>query len=102
MKETEILYRVIQDDTMQKQHNIVSKKLGDTMKNKFSNTPNSRLITLINEWVKSDRNRRLMKRRLIDGYTLEKLAEEFDISITRTRQIISESEKLLEIAIKKT
>lgn len=72
------------------------------MKNKFSNTPNSRLITLINEWVKSDRNRRLMKRRLIDGYTLEKLAEEFDISITRTRQIISESEKLLEIAIEKT
>ena len=68
------------------------------MKNKFEHISNSQLSTLINEWVKNERNRKLLKRRLIDGITLEKIAEEFDISVTRTRQIIAETENLLKSA----
>lgn len=68
------------------------------MKNKFEHISNSHLSALIDEWIKSERNRKLMKRRLIDGITLEKIAEEFDISVTRTRQIIAETENLLKSA----
>lgn len=68
------------------------------MKNKFEHISNSHLSALIDEWIKNERNRKLMKRRLIDGITLEKLAEEFDISVTRTRQIIAEAENLLKSA----
>lgn len=68
------------------------------MKNKFEHISNSHLSALIDEWIKNERNRKLMKRRLIDGITLEKIAEEFDISVTRTRQIIAEAENLLKSA----
>ena len=71
------------------------------MKNKFEHISNSKLSDLINEWIKSERNRKLLKRRLIDGITLEKIAEEFDISVTRTRQIIAEAENLLKSTKKK-
>lgn len=71
------------------------------MKNKFEHISNSHLSALIDEWIKNERNRKLMKRRLIDGITLEKIAEEFDISVTRTRQIIAETENLLKSAEKK-
>lgn len=70
--------------------------------NKFEDIPNSRLSLLIDEWIKNERNRKLMKRRLIDGITLERLAEEFDISVTSTRVIINQSEKLLKTAINKS
>lgn len=70
------------------------------MKNKFEHISNSHLSVLIDEWVKNERNRKLLKRRLLDGITLEKIAEEFDISVTRARQIIADAENLLKSAEK--
>ena len=35
----------------------------------------------IDEWIKSERDRQIMKRKLIDGITFEQLAEEFDMSV---------------------
>ena len=40
----------------------------------------SELTNLIDEWIYSERDRKILKRRLIDGLTYEKLAEEFDLS----------------------
>jgi AraC-like DNA-binding protein len=50
---------------------------------------NSEWAHIIDEWVKSERDRKIMKRRLIDGITLEALAEEFDLSVQHTKRIIN-------------
>lgn len=48
--------------------------------NRFNNIPSNQLIEIIENWIKSERDRNLMKRRLIDGISLERLAEEFELS----------------------
>lgn len=45
---------------------------------------NSQVSKAIDEWIHSERDRAILKRRLIDGLTYEALAEEFSMS---TRQI---------------
>lgn len=72
------------------------------MKNPFEHIPNSELSLLIDEWIKSERNRKLLKRRLIDGITIERIAEEFDLSAERTRVIIKQSKNDLKNAINKS
>lgn len=42
---------------------------------------NSQIRLLIDEYIHSERDRALLKRRLIDGICFEPLAEEFDISV---------------------
>lgn len=49
---------------------------------------NSQIEHLIDEHIHSQRDRALMKRRLIDGITYEALAEEFDLSVRQTKRII--------------
>ena len=51
----------------------------------------SELEYLINEWVvgrNGERDRKIMKRKLIDGISFEKLAEEFDISVRQAKNIV--------------
>ena len=48
--------------------------------NRFANISNTQLSEIIDEWIKNERDRKLMKRRLIDGISLERLAEEFELS----------------------
>lgn len=48
---------------------------------------------LIDEWIFSERNRAILKRRLIDGIKFEKLAEEFDLSVRQTKNIVYRGEK---------
>lgn len=48
----------------------------------------SQLSWLIDEWVLNDRNRRILKRRLIDGIRFEPLAEEFDLSVRQIKNIV--------------
>ena len=50
---------------------------------------------LINEWIKNERDRQIMKRRLIDGIKLEPLAEEFDMSVRNVNYIVSKYQKFL-------
>lgn len=58
--------------------------------------PNSELERLIDEWVKSDRNRKILKRRLIDGIHYEKIAEEFELSDRQVKTIVKkEKENIL-------
>ena len=49
---------------------------------------NSRIREIIAEYIHSERDRALISRRLIDGITFEKLAEEFDMSDRQIRRIV--------------
>lgn len=55
--------------------------------NRFNNISNTQLTAIIEEWIKNERDRKLMKRRLIDGVSLERLAEEFELSPKQTYRI---------------
>ena len=51
---------------------------------------------LIFQWVigkNSERDRAMLRRRLFDGITFERLAEEFDMSPLQTRAIIHKAEE---------
>jgi Sigma-70, region 4. len=54
-------------------------------------TSNAEIIATIDNYVRgrnAERNRAILKRRLIDGVTLERLAEEFGMSVTQIKDII--------------
>lgn len=48
----------------------------------------SEIEELIDQWILNERNRRLLRRRLIDGIQYEKLSEEFGLSVTQTKNIV--------------
>lgn len=51
----------------------------------------SQLEALISEWIlgrNAQRDRAILRRRLFDGITYERLAEEFDLSVRATKEII--------------
>lgn len=50
--------------------------------------PRSEWENLIDEWIFSERDRQILKRRLLDGICFEPLAEEFDLSVQRTKDLI--------------
>ena len=56
---------------------------------------NSQIRDLIDEYIHNERNRAILKRRLIDGLCLEKLAEEFDLSVRQTKNIIYKEQERL-------
>jgi DNA-directed RNA polymerase specialized sigma24 family protein len=56
---------------------------------------NSQISALIDEWIHSERDRAIMKRRLIDGLTHERLAEEFDMSVRQIKRIIYKNMDIL-------
>ena len=43
---------------------------------------------LIDEWIFSERDRKILKRRLLDGICYEPLAEEFDMSVRQIKAIV--------------
>lgn len=58
---------------------------------------NSQIENIIDEYIHSERDRALLKRRLIDGICYEPLAEEFNLSTVQTKKIVY---KLSEIVFK--
>ena len=53
---------------------------------------NSQISHIIDEYIHSERDRSILKRRLIDGIAYEPLAEEFNLSVKQIRNIIYKSE----------
>lgn len=47
---------------------------------------------LIDEWILNERNRKILKRRLIDGICYEPLAEEFEMSVRQIKNIVYKGE----------
>lgn len=56
---------------------------------------NSQIAAAIDEWVHSERDRKILKRRLIDGICYEPLADEFNISVRQMKRIVSRAEDQL-------
>ena len=53
---------------------------------------------LIDEWIigrNAERNRAILKRRLLDGITYERLADEFDMSVRQIKAIVYKNEETL-------
>lgn len=51
----------------------------------------SEIDRLIDEWIigrNADRDRKILKRRLLDGITYDRLAEEFDLSVRQVKNIV--------------
>lgn len=56
---------------------------------------NSQIAAIIDETIHNERNRQVMKRRLIDGVVFERLAEEFNLSVRQTKNIVYSCEKVI-------
>lgn len=48
----------------------------------------SQIEYLIDEWILSERDRKILKRRMIDGIYFDMLAEEFDLSVRQIKKIV--------------
>lgn len=53
---------------------------------------NSQILTLIDEHIHSERDRKILKRRLVDGIYFEPLAEEFNLSTRQVKNIVYRGE----------
>ena len=52
----------------------------------------------IDNWIigrNAERNRKILKRRLLDGITFDSLAEEFDLSVRQVKNIVYQCEDKL-------
>ena len=63
--------------------------------NNYDHIKNSDISNMIDEWIKSERDRKILKRRLIDGICFEPLADEFQLSVSQTKRIIYRCENEL-------
>lgn len=54
----------------------------------YNTLTNSQLAELIGEHIHSERNRQIMRMKLIDGYTYEKIAEIVDMSPRYVRSLV--------------
>jgi len=49
---------------------------------------NSEIASVIDEYIHSERDRAILKRRLIDGICFEPLAEEFELSVRQIKAVV--------------
>lgn len=56
---------------------------------------NSQIEAIIDDYIHSDRDRSLLKSRLIDGLTHEKLAEKYDLSVRQVKRLIYKKQEVV-------
>ena len=61
----------------------------------LENITNQQIADAIDTWIHSERDRKILKRRLIDGICFEPLADEFNISVRQIKAIVSKAEERL-------
>lgn len=61
----------------------------------ISSIPNDQLAREIDRWIKSARDRNLLRRRLIDGRTYDELSVEFYLSRRQVARIIARAKATL-------
>lgn len=66
-----------------------------TQKVDLSDVKNSDIANAIDEYIHSERDRKILKRRLIDGICYEPLAEEMGMSVVQIKRIVSKAEAKL-------
>jgi AraC-like DNA-binding protein len=57
---------------------------------------NDEISKAVDRFIRGERNRRLVKRNIIDGIHYEALAEEFGLSVSQVKRIIYDSMKMLQ------
>ena len=57
----------------------------------IQNTSKDDLEELIAQWIHNKRNREILRLRFIDGIRYDELAEKFDLSVTRVKEIVRKS-----------
>lgn len=55
----------------------------------------TQLSLLIDDWIFSERDREILKRRLLDGVCYDSLADQFDISPRQAKRIVYKAEERL-------
>lgn len=58
----------------------------------YSNTD---IKHIADEYIHSERDREIIKRRLIDGICFEPLSEEFGLSVRQTKSIVYKCERII-------
>lgn len=61
----------------------------------LENVTNTEIARVIDEYIHNARDRELLKRRLIDGICYEPLADEFNLSVRRTKSIVYKCESII-------
>ena len=64
----------------------------------FGSLSRSEIEHIIDEWIigrYAERDREILKRRLLDGILLEPLAEEFGLSVSQVKNILNKRQKQL-------
>ena len=56
---------------------------------------NSQIAAIIDDYIHSERDRSLLKSRLIDGLTFEKLAEKHDLSVRQVKRLIYKKQEIV-------
>ena len=56
---------------------------------------NSQIAALIDEYIHSERDRKILKDRYINGICFEHLAEKYELSVRQTKNIIYQYDKIL-------
>lgn len=65
------------------------------MKIDMDNMSRTEWSNLIDEWIFHERDRAIIKRRLLDGICYEPLAEEFGLSVQQVKNIVYKSTQKL-------
>jgi len=55
----------------------------------------SQLAFLIDDWIFSERDRAILKRRLLDGLCYDSIADQFGMSVRQVKRIVYKSEDRL-------
>ena len=59
------------------------------------NKSRTEVSNIIDEWIFSERNRAVLKRRILDGICFEPLAEEFGMSVRQIKTIVKQGEDII-------
>ena len=71
------------------------------MKLNLDDISRSELETAIDEWILNERDREILKRRLLDGIIFESLSCEFDLSVRHVKTIVYKCEDKLFLKLNK-
>ena len=56
---------------------------------------NAKIAQVIDDYIHNERNRKILKRRFIDGVCYEPLAEEFELSVRQVKNIVYRNERAI-------
>ena len=63
------------------------------MRPNLDDVTNEQIAKVIDAYIHSERDRKILKRRLIDGICYEPLASEFDMSVRQIKNIVYKTEQ---------